>query len=229
MPLIRYTQECLDAAEGKYPVGPDGKRPVSIRVQDNWLLENVFGRAHPITPIVWFGPFIAYGLHRSFLGAGLARTAGLYLCGWLIWSMMEYCLHRFLFHFNATTPGQRLQAFLLHGYHHAFPNDKTRLVAPPWMSWPPALIVAAIYFSLVPAPTAWALFAGTCTGYIGYDWIHYYTHHFKPSNPMGRWLRAYHLQHHHADEHSRYGVSSPLWDLVFSTFVPPVQVGRRTS
>lgn len=223
---IRYTQECREAAEGRLPVGPDGKTPVSIQVQENWWLENVFGRSHPFLPMVWFGPVAAYGLWRG-APAGLGRTAGLFFAGWLIWSLLEYVLHRYVFHFNAVNEAERLQLFLLHGYHHSFPNDRTRLVAPPWMSWPPALVIIGLYLLAFPADVAWNLFAGTTMGYVGYDWIHYYTHHFKPRNPIGKWLRSYHLQHHHADEHSRYGVSSPLWDYVFRTFRPVVRAARR--
>jgi sterol desaturase/sphingolipid hydroxylase (fatty acid hydroxylase superfamily) len=34
-------------------------------------------------------------------------------------------------------------------------------------------------------------------------------------------LRAYHQRHHHEHAQSRFGVSSPLWDLVFGTYAPP--------
>ena len=84
-----------------------------------------------------------------------------------------------------------------------------------------------LYLLFLPHDVAWNLFAGTAAGYVSYDLIHYYTHHFKPHNRLGRWLRAYHLQHHHGHEHKRYGVSSPLWDFVFATFLAPVQVASR--
>jgi sterol desaturase/sphingolipid hydroxylase (fatty acid hydroxylase superfamily) len=224
---IRYTKECREAAEGRYPVGPDGKRPVSIKVQENWWLENVFGRAHPITPIFWFGPPAVYGVWVGAAHHGLLRAFGCFFIGWLVWSLLEYVLHRYVFHFNPEGEQERLTAFLLHGYHHAFPNDRTRLVAPPWMSWPPGLAILGVYLLLVSPPVAFNLFAGTALGYVSYDWVHYYTHHFKPGNPLGKWLRQYHLQHHHAHEHSRFGVSSPLWDYVFNTYKPPVRAGQK--
>ena len=67
---------------------------------------------------------------------------------------------------------------------------RTRLVAPPWMSWPPGLAILGVYMALAPRDVAFNLFAGTGLGYVAYDWIHYYTHHFKPRNPIGRWLRS---------------------------------------
>ncbi len=34
---------------------------------------------------------------------------------------------------------------------------------------------------------------------------------------LGRFLRQYHLAHHYAVPDRHFGVSSPLWDLVFRT------------
>ena len=122
---------------------------------------------------------------------------------------------------SAETPKEKFRQFMVHGYHHEFPNDKLRLVAPPLMSWPIAAVVLVLYHYLFGA-LMWAVFAGTAAGYVAYDWIHYYTHHFKPGNPVGKWLKSYHLLHHfdELDGHGRYGVSSPLWDFVFGTYVP---------
>src|SRR6185503_18592837 len=103
----------------------------------------------------------------------------------------EYLLHRFLFHMRAETPEQKFRAFMVHGYHHEFPNDKLRLVAPPLMSWPIGLVVFLIYYYAFGVGTWWPVFAGTLTGYIAYDWIHYYTHHFRPRNRVGKWLKQY--------------------------------------
>jgi hypothetical protein len=47
--------------------------------------------------------------------------------------------------------------------------------------------------------------------------IHYYTHHGRPRSRWGKYLRAYHLSHHHRHQHRLFGVSQPLWDLIFRT------------
>ena len=36
-------------------------------------------------------------------------------------------------------------------------------------------------------------------------------------NPVAKYLKHYHLKHHFSGDGGRYGVSSPLWDLVFRT------------
>jgi sterol desaturase/sphingolipid hydroxylase (fatty acid hydroxylase superfamily) len=237
MPLLVYSKECLDAAQGLWPASGEGyndpprdpstprrtDRPKSIRVFRNDFIEKVFARSHPILPIVWFGPIILYGIYAGLAHSGLLATIGMFLGGVLFWTLTEYVLHRGLFHISAHTPEGRFRAFMLHGYHHEFPNDKLRLVAPPIMSWPLGAVFAALC-RLVLGPTVWiVVFGGFSAGYVAYDWIHYYTHHFKPSNPVGRWLKQYHLQHHFDQEvhgAKRYGVSSPLWDFVFGTYKP---------
>jgi sterol desaturase/sphingolipid hydroxylase (fatty acid hydroxylase superfamily) len=34
---------------------------------------------------------------------------------------------------------------------------------------------------------------------------------------IGAFLRSYHLRHHYEDEHTAYGVSTPLWDYLLRT------------
>jgi sterol desaturase/sphingolipid hydroxylase (fatty acid hydroxylase superfamily) len=199
-----------------------------MRVFVSPWIEHVLGRAHPITPIVWFGPFIGFAVYRSIERSDLRPAAALlFALGWLAWSLMEYLLHRFVFHMDAHTPPQRLRAFLLHGYHHEFPDDAMRLVAPPLMSWPIAIVVGLAFYGLLGA-THWIfLYAGTASGYVAYDWIHYYTHHFRPRGSIGKWLRSYHLLHHFGKRGLRFGVSSPLWDIVFGTYQPVPHRDRR--
>ncbi len=234
MAWLAYTEDCLNAAAGSWPASGawalgqpqvqaarSGRRPTTIRLFKNGFVEHVLAKAHPLTPILWFGPLIAYGLYRGVHRFGLLGELGLFVMGWLIWTLFEYVMHRFFFHLRADDSAKsRLRAFLRHGYHHEFPNDKLRLVAPPLMSWPLGAAIIAIYLWLLGPATAFALFAGTASGYIGYDWIHYYVHHFRPRTRLGRWLKGYHM-HHHFDArlpNARFGVSTPLWDWVFGTY-----------
>jgi sterol desaturase/sphingolipid hydroxylase (fatty acid hydroxylase superfamily) len=217
--LLELTPECRDAA-ARYAAGrSDPSRATSIRVFRNDVVERVFGRAHWVTPILWFGPVIAYGLLRARAdGHGAPAIAGLFAAGWLAWTLIEYVLHRFLFHWRGRGRAAELRAFLIHGYHHEYPNDRMRLVAPPLMSWGPAALIALAWWALL-GERHWApVFAGTAAGYVAYDWIHYYTHHARPRWALGKWLRRYHMLHHHRDDDAYYGVSSPLWDLVFGTW-----------
>lgn len=226
MALLKYTQECLDAAEGKLPPKDErGKAPIRVQVFENQFIEKWFAQAHPITPGIWFGWMVAYGLYVGLtalpIWQGLLAFAG----GVLITTFIEYCLHRWIFHFEAKTKEQRFQHFLLHGYHHEFPNDPMRLVLPPIGIWPVAAIVGVVYYFVFGA-YFWPVYGGTALGYIAYDWTHYYTHYFNPKRGPGKWLKRYHMLHHFDSPNHRYGITSPLWDFVFGTFLSNKQSWR---
>lgn len=235
MGLLDLTQECLDMADGSPPPqqpGEGGKRPkpvTRIQVFKNPRVE-WFAQAHPITPGIWFGWIVLYGLWAGAAAFGW-WVIPLFLGGFFITTFIEYLLHRWLFHFVPKTQKQRLQVFLLHGYHHEFMNDPMRLVLPPIGIWPVAIIFAVVWYFVFGA--YWLpIYAGTAAGYIAYDWTHYYTHYFNPRGGIGRWLKRYHMLHHHDSPNHRYGITSPFWDLVFGTYLPMNkmvrQAGRHT-
>ncbi len=223
-----YSPELLEAI-GRWrgiAVRPDRTNRLhrdGIRIFRLRWMEVLLTKAPPVVPWVFSLPIIAFGIYHGLVivGTGPAGTLGLFGAGILLWTLIEYLLHRFLFHLRPRGPRSKAFLFLAHGYHHEFPDDKLRLVAPPLMFWSLAAAVSLLY-GVVFGSRYWAqLFAGTTAGYLAYDCIHYYTHHAVPRNPVGRWLRRYHLLHHFEDNDERYGISSPLWDLVFRTFRAP--------
>ena len=177
-----------------------------------------FSRIHPWQPPLVFIPLIAWFGYRGFeVGLGVGAWAGLYLLGLLLWSLSEYWLHRLVFHYEAKSRlGKRL-FWILHGVHHDWPNDKYRLVFPPTLSLP----IAGVFFLLFTAGAGevarWPMMAGFATGYLTYDMVHYWTHHFSPRSRFGKFLRRYHLEHHFKHPDSGFGVSLPIWDYVFGT------------
>jgi dihydroceramide fatty acyl 2-hydroxylase len=171
-------------------------------------------------PIV--GVFMAYAVANLPRGASAAFIPLGFLAGLFLWTFAEYTLHRFLFHHKPANKSQERIFFLFHGVHHAQPQVKTRLVMP----FPVSLPMAVILFGLVYLVTAvllgatqWVapLMSGFLLGYLIYDLTHYATHHWPMRSGAGKFLKRYHMQHHYKDPNTRFGVSSPLWDLVFST------------
>lgn len=147
---------------------------------------------------------------------------GGFVAGAFLWTFAEYTLHRFLFHYQPKTPQAERIFFLFHGVHHAQPQCKTRLVMPPVVSVPMALIMyGLIYlvFSVLFGIPHWVgpVFSGFIAGYLFYDLTHYATHHFAMRNGIWKFLKRYHMQHHYKTPNARYGVSSPLWDVIFGT------------
>lgn len=223
--LLSYTDEFIEAIE-KWDgsVGApnaENKKKTAIQIYMNPFIENYLASAHPIVPGLWAIPLATYGLYVGFTAPnlGLWSVLGLFALGVLLWTLTEYMLHRFVFHIRPTDDfNSKFKMFMMHGYHHEFPNDKYRLVAPPLMSWPPTVIIGSIYY-LVAGPYAWLpLLAGSAIGYLGYDWIHYYTHHFRPTSRLGKYLRRLHMVHHFQEFEKNHGISTPLWDFVFSTY-----------
>jgi len=183
----------------------------------NSLLE-FFSHVHPATPLVLYLPVIAYMFYLGLWQRRLSTltVAGLFLFGMFVWTLLEYIIHRHLFHYEPRTRVGKQLHFIVHGVHHDYPNDARRLVMPPAVSVPLAIAFFGLFFGVF-GRFAPAVSAGFAFGYICYDTIHYAIHHFPMKRGVGRWLKQYHLRHHFQDDQAGYGVSSPLWDYVFGT------------
>jgi sterol desaturase/sphingolipid hydroxylase (fatty acid hydroxylase superfamily) len=135
------------------------------------------------------------------------------------WTLIEYVIHRFSFHYTPRGRIGMFYAYMIHGVHHAFPEDDRRWLVPPVIS---VAISAAIYFVLrwllpVTCPPA---FAGGLIGYLLYDLGHYAMHRGPSRFEFFNQLRRRHMQHHYATPERWFGVSTPLWDYVFRTTAP---------
>ena len=189
----------------------------TVRIFESNFLE-LFSHVHPVTPLVIYLPVIGYMLHVAVAQRALpiGAAAGLFALGLFLWSLVEYVMHRWVFHYQPKSEwGKRLH-FLVHGVHHDYPQDASRLVMPPVVSIPLALFFYGLFLGIFGrlAPSA---YAGLLFGYLCYDVIHYATHHFSMKRGAWLWLKQYHMRHHYKDDHSGYGVSSPLWDYIFRT------------
>lgn len=177
-----------------------------------------FSRIHPSVPALIFVPIIAGLLVAAAERGGSAVEIVLLVLGGIgIWTLTEYWLHRKLFHWEPDHPiGSRLH-FVIHGVHHDHPNDKMRLVMPPAASLPLAALFFGAFWLIFGLSAALPLFAGFLVGYLIYDYTHYYVHHYVPRSDFGKRLREQHMRHHFQDHRYGFGVSSPLWDVVFNT------------
>ena len=115
------------------------------------------------------------------------------------------------------TPDRKLRIFLLHGYHHEFPQDPNRLVAPVALVLPFLFILTLIAYSVFGGEIWYIYMGGLFLGYLAYDWMHYYTHHFHPKREFGKFMVKHHAIHHYVNPTMNYGLSSPIWDYVFGT------------
>ena len=180
-------------------------------------------RVHPAVPPLIFLPAVGVLFVLGARDLATGETVGLVEAGWLFWTLMEYWIHRIVFHFEPESgPGARFH-WIIHGVHHDHPNDPLRLVMPPSVSVP---LAAAFYggFVLGLGSAAGNVFAaGFLLGYLVYDMTHYYLHHFTPKTRFGRLMRELHMRHHFQDDTRGFGISAPFWDYVFRT---PLNRGR---
>jgi 4-hydroxysphinganine ceramide fatty acyl 2-hydroxylase len=173
-----------------------------------WL--EVLTKTNPFVHVITYGGSTAFFLYHNTLS--ISQTVFCLMGGAIAWSLVEYLIHRFLFHI----PPSKFQ-YTIHGVHHEYPRDKERLMMPP----APGIVITAFFYSLwwlvtseVYAP---ALMAGFLLGYLFYTFVHYLVHAHKPIKPF-TFFWAHHLKHHNPQfEHKAYGVSTQLWDWLFGT------------
>jgi sterol desaturase/sphingolipid hydroxylase (fatty acid hydroxylase superfamily) len=180
-------------------------------------------RVHPIVPPLIFLPAVVILFLVGAPDLPALETVGLVAAGWLFWTLMEYWIHRLVFHFEPESGlGARFH-WIIHGVHHDHPNDPLRLVMPPSVSVPLAAAFVAGFFLLFGTAAGSVFASGFLLGYLVYDMTHYYLHHFRPKSRFARVMRELHMRHHFQDDTRGFGISAPFWDYVFGT---PLRRGR---
>ncbi|WP_210488365.1 sterol desaturase family protein [Rufibacter aurantiacus] len=157
---------------------------------------------------------LVYGFKYGFLD--VLSAVGLFVAGWLIFSLVEYMAHRYIFHMAPTNEFKKNIQYTFHGNHHDYPKDKTRLAMPPIVS----LFIASFFFfvfKLIFGSLVFGLVAGFLFGYALYLFVHYAVHAYAPPKNFLKQLWIHHSIHHYKDPERAYGVSSPLWDWIMGT------------
>lgn len=178
---------------------------------------------HPWMPTATFlpvGVLITY-LSLHFHPRSLGETLGWILLGLLSWTLVEYVLHRYIFHWVDASERWKAVALAgsrLHTYHHQSSDTSDLIVAPPALT---AIFATPLYLAF--ALLTWSFSAaalvetGLLIGFIVYEWVHFGDHRFLPKTKIGKYLRKYHLQHHFRNPDRQYGITNPFWDIVFGT------------
>ncbi len=219
--MKQNVQDYLDFKAGKI------KMPRHLEIQKevygNALFKNPILEKMTRTPIwipqtMWIilpGAMLYYAFAKTTLATHIILITG--FLGFLTWSLIEYLVHRFVYHteteydwlYNIQNSG--------HSIHHRYPKDPTRLAMPPV----PALILSAGFFGLfwlLMGEYTYAFWPGFMLGYNAYISFHYAQHVIKmPKFPPWRRLWKQHIIHHYKNPYIAYGVSTNLWDFVFGT------------
>ncbi|HEY0231921.1 MAG TPA: sterol desaturase family protein [Dokdonella sp.] len=160
----------------------------------------------------------------ALLDAGLrgrhAPVSGLvvFAVGLLLFTFVEYAVHRWLFHGPAGLFEQG------HSRHHEQPLGDDSL---PFFLPPLGMLALAGLLALILSPSnALLLAAAFASGYTLYGFSHTAIHlrRFRSARAR-RWAGAHHVHHHHPQ--TNFGVTTPLWDIAFGTRRAPQSARRR--
>ncbi len=196
------------------------KRPKhkgSPKLFDNPILEKLT-HTHISIPLIIFGVIAAaliyYGIFEK--GFQVPMMVLLFFAGLFFFTFVEYIMHRYLYHIPATTPRKQKISYTMHGVHHDYPKDKSRLAMPPLLSLVIATVLFIIYRAVL-GDFVFGFLSGFLIGYAGYLAVHYSVHAFKVPDNFLKTLWHHHSIHHYREPDRAFGVSSPLWDHIFQT------------
>jgi sterol desaturase/sphingolipid hydroxylase (fatty acid hydroxylase superfamily) len=167
---------------------------------------------------MYYADFVFYAVAILALAAFLLLAGpaahhlamlGFVLAGILVWTAMEYAMHRFLLH--------KVEPFRTwHDEHHQRP---TALICTP------TIVSATLLATLGFLPALWlgnvwyasALTLGIVSGYFTYGATHHATHHWRANSNWLKQRKRWHARHHHRAAQCCYGVSIHFWDHLFGT------------
>jgi dihydroceramide fatty acyl 2-hydroxylase len=159
-----------------------------------------------------FMPFVVMGMIwlASFYLGGWA-IAGYMGEGFILWTLAEYFIHRVIFHHFPYFEEQ-------HDVHHRQP--KAWVGANTLITLSGFILVMLLMIPLVPWGVHYAITSGFIVGYLTYSIVHIQFHH-GAITPLFKsyfnYMTEYHNGHHRGGS-SNFGVTSPVWDMVFRTF-----------
>src|SRR4030095_10984272 len=76
----------------------------TVRMFDSDFME-FFSRVHPATPLILYLPVVGFMLYVALWRQGFPVfvVVGFFLLGMLLWTLLEYLIHRYIFHYQPKT------------------------------------------------------------------------------------------------------------------------------
>jgi sterol desaturase/sphingolipid hydroxylase (fatty acid hydroxylase superfamily) len=182
------------------------------------LIEKL-SRSNPL--FIWTGYLLLITLMPIVAGRQLpfiltGRGLAYFLLAFFSWTLFEYIVHRFVFHYSPTSAFGKKLIYIFHENHHHFPKDRKRLVMP----LVPSLLIASILFVLlygIAGSWVFIVFPGFVSGYVIYSMMHFAIHAYNPPFRFLKPLWRNHLLHHYKHANKGFGVSTTLWDRIFNS------------
>lgn len=172
-----------------------------------------------IPPAAFIGVWVlvlSFAVWKAFGSVDALTGLGLFSAGLAVWTLVEYALHRYVFHWATSRYLFESLIFIIHGNHHENPEDPLRNLMPPIVSLP---IAAAIWWGLgATFGNAGAWFSiGFFVGYVLYDLVHYACHQVSFGGRFASALKRHHLRHHYVDHGRNFAITAIFWDRVFGS------------
>jgi sterol desaturase/sphingolipid hydroxylase (fatty acid hydroxylase superfamily) len=172
----------------------------------------------------WIFPFLSvvllYAASKTEPHRAPSDLLWLFPLGLVIWTLLEYFIHRFLFHIRMPLRNARLREIVnvSHLGHHASPRDPTKVL----VQTPFGIAISALLFGLLYATTrsvfsSAGMMVGIWAGFLYYEAVHYRVHFSLSGTGLVAWQRRAHFYHHFTNNKRCFGVTSPVWDYVFRT------------
>lgn len=189
----------------------------SAKMFENPILEKI-SRTHISIPITMFLVLAGISFYYAVTTTTIALSIGILvtLVGYIIFTFVEYMMHKHFFHMEPNTPIKDKLQYTVHGVHHDYPKDKDRLAMPPFVSAAYAVIFYLV-FNLIMGDYSLYFLPGFLFGYASYLGVHYIVHAFNPPKNFLKILWVNHAIHHYKDPDRAFGVSTPLWDILLGT------------
>jgi sterol desaturase/sphingolipid hydroxylase (fatty acid hydroxylase superfamily) len=172
----------------------------------------------------WIFPGVAglliYFSSRHEAAARFSEFVWLLPAGILIWTLLEYGLHRCIFHARIPVSNLRLRGIVTgsHMEHHASPRDPRKILVHPLYGLAVSSILYGLLFAIFRDGLSTAgVIAGVWTGFLYYEAVHYRVHFSLSGSGLLSSQRRAHFHHHFTNNKTFFGVTSPLWDFIFGT------------
>lgn len=139
--------------------------------------------------------------------------------GVVLWTFLEYVIHRFLLH----RKGANNPATDEHLRHHR----EGDYFAPFWKKLAASMVFLSLSTLVTGAlfglGTGLAFSLGTASMYLLYEITHKRLHARAPLIGYGLIIRKHHFHHHFGNPKMNHGVTVRFWDRVFGTFEPTLR------
>jgi len=186
-------------------------------------------RFYPVTILysTYAAALVSLALRRSVRLTVLFAVSGV-----VIWTWLEYTVHRYVLHGRfpdgAGWLRHKMHAFFdtMQGDHHQRPWDGMYING--FLDSVPFAVVLGLASFTAPLPTAPVFVAMLLLCYVAEEWVHYSVHFHRFKLRYFDYIRRHHLYHHSPQPQERaFGLTSGMWDAIVRTTRIPEEHRRR--